>query len=291
MHDRRWMVIDESTGRMQSQRQIPRLALIRALLGPDADEDAPPDPDAGFNGITLFDGSPEADTEPLSVPLVHADDEGARTVKIELWGTGFENAVDQGDEAAAWVCKFLGKEGLRLVHQGDECVRNVPPNFPLEESADAVGSKISNRVSLADGFPLLLTSKASLRAINSDIAEDGGEELPMDRFRPNIVVVGNRAFAEDWWRRVRIGSVRLHGTKRCTRCIQTTTNQETAEQAGFYGQPLKTLRRTREEPLSKNTVCFGMNMSHAWPPPQGEELTLRVGDSVVVEELGWAPAE
>jgi uncharacterized protein YcbX len=130
-------------------------------------------------------------------------------------------------------------------------------------------------VSFADAFPLLLTALSSLKSLNSLIAEgDRAEEgpLPMDRFRPNVVVAGTTAWAEDEWQRIAIGEVAFRVTKTCGRCVVTTTDQATAERGK---EPLRTLGRHRR---FGSELVFGQNLV---PEAPG---TIRLGDPVTILE-------
>lgn len=128
-------------------------------------------------------------------------------------------------------------------------------------------------MSFADGFPLLLTTRASLDALNDLVAQGTHASegpLPMDRFRPNAVVDGTDAWAEDDWRRIAIGEVTFRVAKKCGRCVVTTTDQRTAERGR---EPLRTLARHRR---FGDQLVFGQNLV---PENTG---TLRVGDPVTV---------
>lgn len=124
-------------------------------------------------------------------------------------------------------------------------------------------------VSFQDAYPLLLTNEASLADLNARMAAP----LPMDRFRPNLVVRGAPAWAEDNWDHVRIGEVELDVPKPCERCAVTTIDQQTAEKGR---EPLATLARFR---LRDGKVWFGENLVHK------NFGTLRVGDSLVAQAL------
>ncbi|PWU59414.1 MOSC domain-containing protein, partial [Micromonospora globispora] len=131
-----------------------------------------------------------------------------------------------------------------------------------------------DQVSFADEYPLLLTSRTSLDALNGWLAEAGEPPVPMTRFRPNLVVDGAPAWAEDGWagRRLRVGSTVLRAAGPCDRCVVTTTDQET----GVRGkEPLRTLARHR---TIGQKLLFGLHMV---PDGPGE---VRVGDPVAVED-------
>ncbi|AJC59901.1 MOSC N-terminal beta barrel domain-containing protein [Streptomyces sp. 769] len=234
--DRRWLVVD-AEGRQITQRQQRRLALARA-------EELP--------GGTL------RLTAPGMPPLVVQVPEPTGTAPVEIFGNVVE-AVPASPEAAAWWRGFLGVES-RLMHM-DAPERRRPVDPRYGRPGDTVG--------FADGYPLLLTTSASLDALNSLIAQgDHADEgpLPMNRFRPNVVIEGTAPWAEDDWRRVRIGGVEFQVAKPSGRCVVTTTDQRTAERGK---EPLRTLARHRR---FGDQLVFGQNLI-----PRGAG-TLRVGD-------------
>ncbi|MFJ6893416.1 MOSC domain-containing protein [Streptomyces hokutonensis] len=236
--DRRWALIDDG-GKVVTQREHPRLALAAAELLPGG-------------GVRL--SAPGLD--PLTVPVP----EPVATVPMEIFGTKVD-AVPAPDAAHVWCGAYLGF-GVRLVHMDDPAERRpVDPEYGLP----------GETVGFADGYPLLLTSEASLDALNSLIAQgDYPAEgpLPMNRFRPNAVVAGTAAWAEDDWSRVAIGEVAFRVAKMCGRCVVTTTDQATAERGK---EPLRTLARHRR---IGGRLIFGQNLV---PLSTG---TIRVGDRV-----------
>ncbi|MGI5467501.1 MOSC domain-containing protein [Streptomyces sp. CA-132043] len=234
--DRRWLVVDEQR-RLVTQRSRPRLALAVAEAGPDG-------------GIRL--SAPGMTELSVTVP-----DPGA-TVPVQVFRDKVE-AVPAAAEAADWFSTYLETE-VTLVHMDDPAVRR-----PVRQDYGRPG----DTVSFADAFPLLLTTVSSLDALNSLIAQgDHADEgpLPMDRFRPNVVVEGTAPWAEDDWRRVRIGEVTFRAVKPSDRCVVTTTDQRTAERGK---EPLRTLARHRR---IGDDLVFGQNLI---PESRG---TLRVGD-------------
>lgn len=233
-YDRRWMLVD-GDGCFLSQRELPRLALVSVNLGPDALAVEAP-------------GMP-----PLEVPLRPVR---AGRVPVSVWGD-VVGGQPVGGEADRWFEEFLGTR-CSLVYMPDESVRPVDPDYG--EAGDVVG--------FADGFPFLAISEASLDALNARLERP----VPMNRFRPNLVIRGCGPFAEDGWRRVRVGSVTFRVVKPCARCVITTVDQETAA-AGK--EPLRTLARFRK--VGSN-VLFGQNLIH------DSRGTLSVGDPVEVLE-------
>jgi uncharacterized protein YcbX len=140
-------------------------------------------------------------------------------------------AAAAGKEADGWLSDFLGR-AVRLVYLDDPARREVDQDFGAP----------GDRVSFADGYPLLLTSVGSLEALGRWLTEDGHPAVPMNRFRPNVVVAGAPPWAEDRWRRIRVGRVTFRVAKPCGRCQVTTIDQATAERGR---QPLATLGRRR----------------------------------------------
>lgn len=171
--------------------------------------------------------------------------------EVTVWSfTG--PAIDCGDEVAQLLSDFLGR-ACRLVRTAVGHARR--------SDDDRAG------VGFADGYPLLLISEASLADLNTRLPQP----LPMDRFRPNIVVSGTRPYEEDEWRRVRLGEVDAEVVKPCARCAITRVDQRTGIRGD--GEPLRTLGTFRK---AKGGVLFGQNVVHdQWG-------TLRVGDPIEV---------
>ena len=224
--DRRWLITDPE-GRQRTQRVLPRMALIRPSYGADG---------------RLRLQAPGMTPEHLDLAPPQRR-EGAEEADVTVWRfTG--PAARAGDEADEWLSTFLGEPSM-LVHMDDTSVRPTNPKY----------SRAQDRVSFADGYPLLLTSTASLAALGDWIAEMGGDPVPMTRFRPNVVVEGTEPWAEDGWRRVRIGGQVFRMVKRSGRCVMTTVD---AERGVFAGQqPLRALRKHRRE---DKEVFFGVNL-------------------------------
>ncbi|MEU9185517.1 MOSC N-terminal beta barrel domain-containing protein [Streptomyces sp. NPDC048484] len=244
--DRRWMLVDEKA-RVVTQRQQPRLALVSVEQA--AEQTAA--------GAVLL-------SAPGRVPLTVPVPEPGGTTTVEIWNDKVE-AVPAGAAAAAWFSDYLDA-AVRLVHLDAPATRRpIDPRF----------ARPGETVSFADGYPLLLTALASLDALNALIAQgDRPEEgpLPMNRFRPNLVVGGTAAWAEDGWSRITVGEVVLRVAKMCGRCVVTTTDQTTAERGR---EPLRTLARHRR---FGDKLVFGQNLV---PESSG---TVRVGDPVRILE-------
>jgi uncharacterized protein len=236
--DRRWMVVDEA-GTPVTARVYPRMVLIRPGLVP------------GGLRVTA-PGQP-----PLEVPVP-----GACPVKVTVWGAGLL-ADNAGPAAAAWFTAAINVPA-RLVYLAD----------PTQRPASARFAAAGDTVTFADAYPVLLTSEASLTALN-DLIAAGPDELEgpmvMARFRPSLVVAGAPAWAEDGWRRLQIGAARFRAVKGCDRCVLTMVNPRTAERGW---EPVATLARYRRW---DGKVWFGMNLI-----PDTPGAVVRVGDRVEV---------
>ncbi len=232
-HDRRWLIVD-GEGTFVTQRTEPRLATIAVTL------------DEGRQSLVLTGPG----TRALRLEL--APREGPR-VMVRVWRDEVE-AIHGGEEAARWVSGFLGAPAS-LVFMPESTVRPVRPEL----------ARPGDRVSFADGFPVLVTTTDSLDDLNARLPEP----LPMNRFRPNIVVAGCTPWEEDEWRRARIGPVWVRLPKACDRCVVTTTDQLTAERGV---EPLRTMATFRR--WTDGKVYFGVN---GIPDGVG---TILVGDRV-----------
>jgi uncharacterized protein YcbX len=240
LDDRRFMVV-EPNGMFLTQRTLPRMALIEPQLSDQ----------------TLSLTGP-------SFPAIQVAREAvnAPRFEVQVWKSTGLSAEDCGDPVAAWLTDFLGHPA-RLARIGAAFHRPI-----LKETAQSGDS-----VSFADGYPFLAISESSLQELNGRLSAS----IPMNRFRPNFILRGSDAFAEDTWRRFTIGEITFRAGGPCARCIVTTVDQQRGEPSG--PEPLRTLatyRRDLEEPTNVN---FGQNLIH-------ETLngTIRIGDKVTVLE-------
>jgi uncharacterized protein YcbX len=217
--DRRWMVVAAGTGRFLTQRILPRMALLQAhWQGDTALKLAAP-------------GMPEL--------LVRVPDD--KTMRcVQVWSA---NPVvpDAGETAAAWLSDFLG-QACRLVY--------LPEDDGIQVDLDY--ARLGERTAFSDGFPFLLIGQASL----DDLARRVGRPLEMLRFRPNLVVSGAEPYAEDGWKRIRIGQLTFRVIKPCSRCVIPTLDPATGERAPDR-EPLNTLLSYRKGP---GGVFFGQNL-------------------------------
>jgi len=229
--DRRWVVTDFD-GKSVTQRDFPQLATYEvSLIGEHLQIKH------DENGLAMI----PTHTTPTKPVLIWKD-----TVE----------AVDAGIMASLWLSKALNSP-VRLFYMPETSLRTTDADF----------SQPGDCVSFADGFPILVSNEASLEDLNSRLAEP----VPMERFRPNIVVSGFVALAEDNWTRLRISDVEFKAAKPCGRCIVTTIDQDTGERKGE--EPLATLARYR---LIGKAAVFGMNLI-----PCGDGV-IRLGDPVEV---------
>lgn len=236
--DRRFMVVGAEDGKFLTQRGHPRMALIETALTKDS----------------LILSSPGQD--PATIPL----NASAGLRRVTVWKSTV-TADDCGDEAAGWLSDFLGQP-LRLVRMGGTYQR------PMLKAAAQAGDVVS----FADSCPFLAISEASLADLNDRLIAKHEEPLPMNRFRPNLVVAGCTAFAEDDWPHVRVGGIIFRSAGPCARCPITTTDQLTAVRGK---EPLKTLATYRRDERDPTNVNFGTNLIH-----ETKRGTLRVGDAV-----------
>ena len=236
VRDREWLVVDRH-GQFVTQREHPRLALVEV--------------DAANGAITLR--VPDHDA------LRPRPDGEVREVRV--WRAHLRGH-DAGDEAAAALSGFLGTD-VRLVRFDDTKPRRVNPDYAGTTNATTL---------YADGYPVLVISQASLDDLNARLASRGVAPLPMNRFRPNLVIDGVEAYEEDHIESLAIGSVALRLVKPCTRCEVTTTDQQTTRRSH---EPLHTLSTYRRDDRLAG-VTFGMNAIVV----AGAGQALSVGDDV-----------
>ncbi|TWI53517.1 hypothetical protein IQ22_02735 [Pseudomonas duriflava] len=218
--DRRWMVVDAATGRFLTQRLLPAMGKIEARW-------------EGWEKLLLrAPGMPD-----LCVDVPSADD-ALRGVTV--WSDSFQ-VPDAGVEANRWLSAFL-ERACQLVYMPEGRARQVDTNY----------AEIGEKVHFGDGFPLLLIGQGSLE----DVSQRVGRSLDVRRFRPNLVIEGSEAFAEDDWKRLRIGTVDFRVAKPCSRCIMTTIDPLTNVRDPDR-EPLATLKTYRER---EGAIYFGQNL-------------------------------
>jgi uncharacterized protein YcbX len=237
--DRRFMVVDAG-GRFISQRECPRMALLHAALAA---------------GQLILSRAGAA-----SMMIAGATDGAVCTVRV--WRDAV-TARDAGETAASWLSAALDLP-CRLVYLDAPFSRRIKARY---------ASNQTECVSFADGFPLLLASESSLAEVNARLPDP----VTMARFRPNLVIAGGPAWAEDTWRRIRIGEAVFRVAKPCDRCVITTLDPLTGLQPAG-NEPLTTLAQFRRD--GSGGIMFGQNLV---PERCG---AVRLGDRVEVLEAG-----
>jgi uncharacterized protein YcbX len=217
--DRRWMLVDDKN-KFLTQREFPIMARIEVAAGPESLE-------VSLDGSRL--------SVPYEVPL------NGGPKRVQVWGSSVKAEFYPG-EVDEWFSNCLGAS-CRLAAMTNVSKRLVSPYYSVRKFRDTV--------SFADGYPYLLIGQASLDDLNSRLEA----KVPMNRFRPNIVVEGSEAFAEDSWKRIRIGSTIFHVVKPSARCVITTIDQVAGQKTGV--EPLRTMASYRTK---RNNVLFGQNL-------------------------------
>lgn len=243
IYDREWMVVDPQ-GEFITQRDYPKMALIAPRIKADTLELRAP-------GMLR-----------LEIPLGLPDPDEARTLNVRVWKDRV-SAYDCDETTATWFSSFLGTP-CRLVRFHAEAKRIANTAWTNGVEAPTL---------FADGYPMLMISEASLADLNDKLKAQGRDALPMNRFRPNIVINGVEAFEEDYAESYGIGGAKLKPVKPCPRCPIPSINQATGE---FGPDPLDILQGYRANPKVDGGITFGMNTILL----EGEGQVLRVGQEV-----------
>ena len=245
VHDREWMVVD-GAGQFLSQRSHAVMALIVPVLQADA----------------LIVHAP--DMPPLEIPTTPPP--GSKpTVEAHIWDDAV-SAHDCGDRPATWFSRVLGLP-CRLLRFDPGCKRLASKKWT---------NKVDAPTRFADGFPILLISQGSLDDLNRKLQAKSREALPMNRFRPNIVIDGVEAFEEDFLATIQAGQACLQPVKPCTRCPMPSIDQATGE----YGpDPMDILLAYRANPHVDGGVTFGVNTILL----EGDGAVLHIGQEIGAE--------
>jgi len=268
--DRRFMLVDDD-GNAVTARDRPRLLLVNAVI-------------AG-NHLRLSAPGIEPLTVPVPVPVRPRGTAQARPARqpsdanepwqdhqpemiaVRIWRSKLDAAL-AAPTAHAWFSAVAGVS-VRLVYLDD----------PTRRAMDPAHSRPSDRVSFADGYPLLLASESSLAAVDAWIATGPHAEegpVPMRRFRPSVVVAGAPAWAEDGWRRIRVGETFFRVARSCDRCVMTRLDPDTARMGH---EPMSSLARHRRW---DDKLWFAVNLI-----PEGPGA-LAIGDEVQIIDSGPA---
>jgi uncharacterized protein YcbX len=244
VHDREWMLVTEE-GQFLTQREFPRMALIK------------PRPDGGNLRVSA------PGMGDLLLPRAWHEDVPTR--RVQIWDD-LVRAADCGEVAADWFTAALGaREPIRLVRFHHDVVRPTSVKWT---------GGLSSQTRFADAYPLLLIGQSSLDDLNLRLRAAGRDALPMDRFRPNLVITGLEAFEEDYTASLSTGAAEIRPVKPCARCPIPSIDQAT----GVPGpDPLDILQTYRANPRMDGAVCMGMNCIVS----AGAGSVLRVG-----QELG-----
>ena len=245
IYDREWVVVDDN-GNAMTQREHPRMALIVPKLKADTLELRAP-------GMLR-----------LEIELGLPDPELAPTLQVQVWDDTVL-AYDCDATTAAWFSNFLGVP-CRLARFHANAHRAVSTKWTNGVEATTLFS---------DGYPILVAGSASLDDVNQKLVAAGRAALPMNRFRPNIVIAGVDAYEEDYAESLRIGDVLLKPVKPCPRCPMPSVDQATGE---FGPDPLEVMQGFRAKDEVDGAICFGMNAIVI----EGDGQRLQVGQEIEV---------
>ena len=246
--DRRWMIVDENNNFI-TQREVAALASISAQHTAD--------------GLSI--SSAHGSCFDVKAP------DGTMRATVQVWGDSVDAAIAD-DDANAAISATIGRSS-KLAYMDQRAAR----------LSDSYYSGANKPVSFADGFPVLITSQASLTALNAHIETSSAMPVSMERFRPNIMVDGESAWDEDTWSVVQLGEVVFDAVKPCTRCVVTTRDQKTGVGSND-AQPIRALTKIRRS-NDKNIkgVLFGVNLV---PRAEGD---IGIGDDFRVLERRKEP--
>lgn len=238
-HDRRWMLVDEAN-QFLTQRAFPQMALLQTQLTED--------------GLLI---KHKKTSDKIIVPFQPSGE----TMRVQVW-SDVVKAVEVNKEISEGFSAILSMK-CKLVYMPDSTKRRVDTRYASNKEI----------TSFSDGYPFMLISQSSLDDLNNRLQSP----LPMNRFRPSIVVTGSLPFEEDEWAHFTSNNIDFFGVKLCARCVITTINQDEATSSK---EPLQTLATYRK---FQNKIYFGQNLLH-----RGEGM-LRIGDSLQIKERKKRP--
>lgn len=241
--DRRWMLVDKK-GEFLTQREYHSMATLKVALEIDSLKVT------AKNGDSIF------------VPL--SENESGEEKRVTVWGSKLKARIAE-NKINEWFSNALQTD-CELVQMNANSKRIVSPFYAVR--------KFQDEVSFADGYPVLLIGEGSLEDLNSKLENP----VPMNRFRPNLVVKNAEAFAEDNWKKIKIGESLFHLVKPCARCVMTTIDQETGISDGK--DPLKTLATYRlVKRAGESKINFGQNLI-----AENAGAKVKIGDKVEILE-------
>jgi len=241
-HDRRWMLVDNDN-RFLTQREHSQMALIGTSITED--------------GIYVFQKS--SPSHHVLIPFSYSS---GKKIVVNIWDD-LCDAVAVSDELNEWFSDALSIS-CKLVHMPDDSLRKVDERFAVTKN---------EVTSFSDAYPILIISQESLNDLNSRLPH----QLPMNRFRPNIVVEGCEPYEEDTMQHFRINGIDFYGVKLCARCVMPTINQDTAEKSK---EPTRTLYNYRRR---EHNVYFGQNVLYH------NAGVIKVGDTLDILEKSETP--
>ncbi|MRW87066.1 MOSC domain-containing protein [Pseudoduganella sp. FT26W] len=245
IYDREWMVVDNN-GNCLTQREHPRMALIKPTI----------------KATTLELQAPGMLR--LEIPLGLPDPASAPSLNVQVWDDTVQ-AYDCDALTAEWISNAVGAP-CRLVRFHASAERPVSTKWTDGVQATTMFS---------DGYPILVAGSASLDDLNQKLVAAGRQALPMNRFRPNLVIDGIEAFEEDYAETYQIGEVVLKPVKPCPRCPMPSVDQATGE---FGPDPMDIMQSYRAKPELEGALCFGMNAILI----AGDDQRVRVGQEIEV---------
>ena len=243
--DRRWMLIDENN-KFLTQREFPKMATIKTEILND--------------GLRV-----SCEENDLQISFEPQND---ATETVKIWSARCKAMIYE-DSINNWFSDIL-QTNCKLAVMPEETQRKVNYFYAVQKD---------DHVSFADGYPVLLIGENSLKDLNSRLSEN----LPMNRFRPNFVVSDSEGFAEDSWKKIKIGETIFHVVKPCARCVMTTIEQSKGEKQGT--EPLKTLSKYRIPKRSvKKKILFGQNLI-----AENAGGIIKIGDKIEILETKKPP--
>jgi uncharacterized protein YcbX len=240
-YDRRWMLVDEK-GMFFTQREFPKMAILKVSLEND--------------GLKVV-----LENESIEIPF---EPDSNDKMNVTVWGSKCKG-ISYSEAINRWFSDNL-QLNCKLVVMPEDSRRKVSPFYAVRKFEDVV--------SFADGYPVLLIGEGSLNDLNNRLFDP----IPMNRFRPNLVVKDSEAFAEDTWKKIKIGDAIFHLVKPCARCVMTTIDQKTGISDGK--EPLKTLSTYRlVKSKGESKINFGQNLI-----AENFGFSVKLGDKVEILE-------